>query len=263
MTPLEEIFQRYLVRDIYALFSGGNDSFASTHHTMTHLNARSVVHIRTGIGAKAATDFVIETCQQFGWPLRVMDPPDWSYRDMVLRRGFPGPGAHRYAYSWLKERAIAQLVRETKIQRSDKVMLVTGVRQQESARRMGYVVPIIRVGARIWFAPLFSYSKIGIHDYLKRNELKSNPLTSLIGMSGECFCGAFAQPGEIKKIEKYCPEVAEQIHVLEAEAKAAGKHCVWGTRPPKAKDPNQHEMPFMPLCAGCSYKPSFLLKEIK
>jgi 3'-phosphoadenosine 5'-phosphosulfate sulfotransferase (PAPS reductase)/FAD synthetase len=258
MTPLEEVLQKYHPVATYALFSGGNDSLASTHFAMNRFDACAVVHIRTGIGAKAATDFVVETCRLFGWPLRVMDPPDWSYRDMVLKRGFPGPGAHRYAYSWLKERAIAQLVRETKTQRKDRVMLVTGVRQQESARRMGYVVPVIRVGARIWFAPLFSYSKIGIHDYLKHNELKSNPLTALIGMSGECFCGAFAQPDEIKKIERHCPEVAEQIHALEVEARALGKHCVWGTRPPKAKDPNQYDMPFMPLCAGCSYKPSYL-----
>ena len=52
-------------------------------------------------------------------------------------------------------------------------------------------------------------------------------------MSGECLCGAFAKPGEIKQIETVSPPAAEQIHALEAKAKRAGVHCVWGTRPPR------------------------------
>ncbi len=255
MTPIEYALAEFDPVAIYALLSGGNDSLASTHYTMSQHGARSVVHLRTGIGIPATLEFVYETCREQGWPLRVMDPPDWSYRDMVLNKGFPGPGAHRFAYSWLKERAIAQLVRETKTRIKDRVMLVTGVRRQESARRMGYVVPVIRVKARVWVAPMFTYSKIQTHEYLKAHGLKSNPVVSVLGMSGECLCGAFAQPGELVKIKEHYPEVAAQIEALQIEAKAAGKPCEWGARP---KDPNQYEMPFMPLCSGCSYRPSFL-----
>lgn len=236
----------------YALFSGGNDSLASTHYAMEH-GADEVLHINTGIGVPETREFVRETCKRMGWPLREEYPPDWTYRDMVLRRGFPGPGGHRFAYSWLKERAIRKVVREAKARRFDRVRLITGVRRTESARRMGYVEPEFRTGAQVWTAPMFQLAKFQVIEYIEAHGLKRNPVTSVLGMSGECLCGAFAQPNEIVTIERHFPRVAQQIHELEIEAKSAGKHCVWGTRPPREKNLNQYEIPFMPLCSGCPH----------
>lgn len=235
----------------YALFSGGNDSLVSTYEAMEHLNAQEVLHINTGIGVQETREFVRETCRQMGWPLREEHPPALTYREMVLKYGFPGPGGHRFAYSWLKERAVRKVIRESKQLRTDNIALITGVRRQESARRMGYVRSEIKIGAQIWSAPLFAFSKLQILDYIKEHGLKTNPVVAHLGMSGECLCGAFAQPNEIVKIEKSFPALAQQIHELEAEVKRAGKHCVWGTRPPKEKSLDQYEIPFMPLCSGC------------
>jgi hypothetical protein len=52
-------------------------------------------------------------------------------------------------------------------------------------------------------------------------------------MSGECLCGAFAKPGELEMIRFFFPDTAAEIDELERKAKAAKKHCVWGTRPPR------------------------------
>lgn len=260
MTPIEYAKVEFKPVKMFALFSGGNDSLMSTYFAMEN-GADEVVHINTGIGVPETREFVRETCRSFGWPLRELTPPAWSYRDIVLQRGFPGPGAHRFAYSWLKERALRKLVRETKQKRTDRVGLITGVRMQESARRMGFVVPVIRIDATVWIAPMFNYSSIDRQDYIKQHSLRTNPVVDVLGFSGECLCGAFAQTGEINRIERHYPKVAQEIHELEAEARDRGKHCIWGTRPPKAKDLNQHEIPFMPLCSGCPTRPMSMVRS--
>lgn len=124
MTPSETIATAVLEHKpvrIYAMFSGGNDSMVSTHFAMNN-GAHEVLHINTGIGIPQTREFVRETCKAFGWPLREEHPPDKTYRDMVLYRGFPGPGAHAYAYSWLKERALRKVIRECKAKVRDRVM---------------------------------------------------------------------------------------------------------------------------------------------
>jgi 3'-phosphoadenosine 5'-phosphosulfate sulfotransferase (PAPS reductase)/FAD synthetase len=249
---ISQVFAEYPgIRGPLALFSGGNDSLCSTHFAMEH-GARGVVHINTGIGIRQTREFVRDTCKDNRWPLRELYPPALSYREMVVKYGFPGPGGHRFAYSWLKERAIRQIVRENKGHKLDRVGLITGVRTQESARRMGFVKPIVSVGAQVWIAPLFCFSTLDIADYMKANRLQENPVRRILGMSGECLCGAFAKPGELEnKIRPNFPEVAGQIDAIAKEAKTAGKHCIWGTRPKKEKLLNQLEIPWMPLCSGC------------
>lgn len=251
----EEIARQYSASRIFAFFSGGDDSLVATHFGMEH-GAHEVIHINTGTGIKQNREFVLETVQAYGWPFRELHPPDWTYRDMVLRKGFPGPAGHRYAYSWLKERAIAKLVRETKRSRHDRVILLTGVRRKESARRMGYVQAVLRLGARVWLAPAFEFSKLDIADYKRIHNLPTNPVAKVLGRSGECNCGAFAQQPpsrELVKIQQFDPELHAEIMRLQQDAKEAGKHWKWGMRPPKAKDLNQHDIPFMPLCAGCPH----------
>jgi 3'-phosphoadenosine 5'-phosphosulfate sulfotransferase (PAPS reductase)/FAD synthetase len=242
-------FTRHPIVRVFCLFSGGNDSICSTDLAMRNGLANEVIHIDTGIGIKQTHTHAEHIMCRYGWEHRTITPPDWTYRDIVLRRGFPGPAAHRYAYSWLKERAIAKLVRETKEHRDDKVILITGVRNRESSRRMGYKEPILRMGARIWTAPIFTWSKADCQQYMQYYNLPRNPVSDILGYSGECLCGAFAKPGEMAIIERHFPEAALKIHALELEAKAAGKPCVWGTRPPR--NPKFDDQPFLPMCVGC------------
>ncbi len=255
MDYIEQAVRDFSPVRLFALYSSGNDSLASTHYAMEN-GAHEVVTVWTGIGVRQSLDHAIETCKKFGWPHRVLEPPDKTYRDFVLKYGFPGPGAHRYAYSWLKERALRKLVREIKTCRKDRVGFVTGVRRQESARRMGYVQPVVRFGSTVWIAPMYEFSKLDCHDYIRKHNLPINPITRILGMSGECLCGAFAQPGELEtKIRPNFPEVACQIDSLAEEARLLGKHCVWGAKPEISgipyRDLDQYEIPFMPLCSGC------------
>lgn len=251
---LKEAIATYSPVKVFALFSGGNDSLTTTHYAMSH-GAEEVVHVNTGIGIKETREYVRYTCKKYGWPLRELFPPDKTYEQFVLEHGFPGPQAHRYAYSWLKERSLRKLIQEVKVQYSDKVGLVTGVRNLESARRMGYVKPIHKDGAAVWIAPMFSYSKIDLANYRKEFNLEQSPVVEKFGMSGECLCGAFAHEGEIGEIETHFPDVAEEIHNLEAKVRACGKNipCVWGHGGDVELDEEEDEYNlFSPMCVGCN-----------
>lgn len=255
MDVIAQAVEMYKPVKIFALYSSGTHSLVSTHYAMEH-GAHEVVHISTGIGVNepgglSVLEVVHETCRDHGWPYRIETPPNLGYRGMVLKYGFPGPGTHLYPYSWLKDRCIWKVQRETKKHRMDRVGFVTGVHKTESARRMGYVKPIFKEKARIWIAPLFNWNELDFAEYRKIHDLKRSPIAEKFGMSGECFCGAFAEPGELVKIGEMFPALHRQITSLAEEAKAAGVHCEWGTRPPKRQDSNQFDIPFMPLCVNC------------
>lgn len=241
---------------IYAMLSGGDGSLSATHWAMEH-GAHEVLHLDTTIGVKEGLgldvqEYIRETCKAHGWPLRIETPPDLDYVAMVLKHGFPGPGAHLYPYVWLKDRAISKVVRETKKRRMDRVGLSNGVRNTDSARRMGYSQAVVKVDARVWIAPLFSWSKLDLYDYIKAQGLKRSPIAQLCGMSGECFCGAFAEPDELEiKIRPNFPKLAARIDALQILAESVGVHAKWGIRPPRKKDPRQEELPFMPMCVNC------------
>jgi len=233
----------------YALLSGGDHSLVATHYALNNELARTVVHIDTGIGVSEAKEFVQDTCSDMKVSLRIMKPPQLQYDDLVLKYGFPGPAMHSLMYRWLKERAVRQLVRETKQHRLEEVALVSGVYNQESARRMGFTLPRVKVGSQIWLAPLYNYNALMFDDYKRRYSLPTSPVKGKLGFSGECLCGAFATPNEIVKIERFFPKTAERIHALESKAKDAGKHCVWGVRP--QKQTKQYDIPFRPMCSSC------------
>lgn len=239
----------------FALFSGGNDSAATLHYLWTRGLCDEAVHIDTGIGIPATRTFVHEFCEQYRIPLRVLTPPEKTYEEMVLTDGFPGPGAHLYAYTNLKERALDKLVRETKTKRSDRVAFLTGVRLAESRRRMGHVVPIERDGAQLWVAPLIDWTKDDLRAYRAEHGVPESEVAALLHMSGECLCGAFAQPGEIKDIETFYGETAAYIHDLERRAADAGVQCAtWGVPCGRRGTARSGR-----LCGGCETRQLHLL----
>jgi len=68
---LERAFDEHNPVAAFALFSGGHDSLVSTHHAMQDDRVDAVVHVNTGIGIPETRQFVHDTCDRFGWTLRV------------------------------------------------------------------------------------------------------------------------------------------------------------------------------------------------
>lgn len=198
------------------LYSGGNDST-----TLAHIfkdRADYAIHANTGIGIEQTREFVKETCASWELPLIIKHPPAGStYRELVLDRGFPGPGQHWKMYQRLKERCLRQARADlVKNPRRERVVFLAGRRRTESARRSD-IPSSERVGSTIWISPLVYWTKLDLNTYrLMQGDVPANQVSDLIHMSGECLCGSFAKKGELEEIGMWFPEIQEQIEELEA-----------------------------------------------
>lgn len=240
---------------IYAAFSGGDTSLAMTHWMMSNVPGCRVFHANTGIGVEAAREFVRETCDKYGWPLdeiRAKEDCGQDYRQMVLRHGFPGPAMHHRMYARLKERPVRLLVKRAKTKRTDKIMIATGLYKEESAIRMGYGDRNVNfVGAQMWVNTHYWWPKSRFMDYIRQHKLQRSPVSEVLGMSGECLCGAHAHPGEKALVRLIEPKTADYLDELESEVRAAGHNWGWEDRPPKDKETTSTQIDLFTFCRGC------------
>lgn len=254
-----EIMERALALKpirLFVGFSGGRDSVCATHYMMTTYPGCEVFHCNTGIGIEESRQFVRDTCKSYGWKLheiRAKEDCGQDYDELVRRFGFPGPAGHSMMYARLKERAIRLLVKRAKLgaHRLSKVLIASGVRYDESLRRMRYATrEVNHRGSQLWVNPIYWWSKQKRDDYIAQHRLPINPISEQLGMSGECLCGAFAHKGEKELIRRVSPCTAERIDRLELAAADCGFNWGWEGRPPKGASKKQRSL-FMPLCVGC------------
>ena len=252
----EAIEQYPPVVAVYALFSGGHDSLASTAIAAKHPAFTAVVHANTGIGIEETREFVRDTCRSEGWPLIEEFPDRYSYDDLVLQKGFPGgPKSHNRMYYYLKQRSVERVVQRAKHHMKDRVALVTGIRVSESVRRMssGISVPIRRKGAQVWINPILAWSALDCNRFIDSEGLQRNRVVDLLHRSGECLCGALARSEEIHEIDYWFPDAANRIHDLEAKVTACGmKHSVWASR--KAWGENRQMALDLEMCSSCQLR---------
>lgn len=258
---------------VFGLFSGGHDSASSTMIASLHPQFTSAVHINTGIGIARTRQYVRETCELMGWPLKEYkasenvnakgksDPQ--IYRELVLKHGFPGPYHHKKMYNRLKERCLERMEREWKATSRKKcvrrVMYISGCRSQESERRMGNTEEVQIDGRRIWVAPIYDWSKSDTSDLMAFKGIPRNPVVDLIHKSGECLCGAFAKKGELEELALW-PETRDaynEIVALQKEVFDAGFPWKWEESPPKWFQEKKKGQLFMldydlPLCWSCT-----------
>jgi len=164
-------------------------------------------------------------------------------------------------YNRLKERQIMRLCRDAREERGDRILLITGLRQEESQRRMAYDDPIDRRGGQVWVNPCFRWSDDDCEEYMEQHDLPRNPVKDKLCMSGECLCGAYARDGEMQEIEGFYPKVAEKLKRLEEKVEEAGFPWGWEDGPPEwwtEYQDGQEFLPgaepddrFQPMCAGC------------
>lgn len=245
---------RYAPVATFALFSGGDGSLAATHWAMTNVPGCQVAHIDTGIGIPQTQTFVRETCVREGWPLTVIRAKEdcgQDYDQIVVEHGFPGPGSHSKMYIRLKERGIEELVRRNKKKYTRQmVMLLTGICHDDSQRRSGYGNAVItKKKAQLWVNHMYWRGATWMHHYVQRAGIPRSPVAELLGMSGECLCGAFANKGELAAVRMIAPDVADRIERLQRKVREAGHVWGWEDAPPRERDDKRTIDMFM--CRGC------------
>lgn len=277
---ISEACERYACTKVFALFSGGDDSRAALLVAREHPNFIAAVHCNTGIGVEATREYVRETCRQLNCPLleykaaenaRADGYPDPQiYEELVLEHGFPGPTrfGHGKMYNRLKDRGIRRLVREFSAP-GEKIVLASGCRQDESTRRMGTSKRIaLEKGEsrRVWVNHIFDWTHREALQLGDESGTARNPVSELIGKSGECLCGAYAKEGELEELLQHDLTRPVGLYLLDLERRvlAAGFPWRWHEAVPSwwletnegqlfLFDMNKHGQPG-PMCQKCEAK---------
>jgi len=216
----------YTVDDIdpsctkFALFSGGNDSVVSTHLAYNKHDIDWTVYLDTNTGVPANTEHVKDVCQQYGWDLAILSSP-YTLREFALGGedrtplGFPGPGAHSWAYNMFKERQLGYLA----TQLDQRPTYYCGMRMYESDRRRHLMKGSTNEEARwTWVSPVHDWRDTAMDKYRREHELPTNPVAEKIGRSGDCYCGAYAhRDTELAELEAHYPKHADWLKDLEAD----------------------------------------------
>lgn len=284
---MDDAVQKYDPIAIFAGFSGGNDSIVATHFACENYGA-TAIHCNTMIGIEKSRNHARRTAEKFGWdfsekkamaygpPARMKDGSAWdpekllphkkwvegetAYEEFCYNFGMPGPGMHPRMYRILKERTFDTFKREAKSgkPRSSNVMFVTGIRHDESARRAGYQKAVHKIGASVWVSPFYWSTKIDFELYRQEFGLPRNPVTDVIGISGECLCGTFGSPQELDLLDAIEPETKAYVKGIEFVCSTIGLHDKWATRPPKETSCGVLDLTFgtapsfQPACVGCA-----------
>lgn len=251
----------YKLDGIVALFSGGHDSLTCTHVASKHPLFKGVIHIDTGTGLPQTRQFVEETCKREGWDL-IIQKPATTYEMLIVKYGFPGAAQHAHMYRYLKERPLAQA--KTKASQRygcKRIGFITGVRSQESARRMGHVEAHHKDKAGVWVAIIHDWSALDCNQYVTTHHLPRNPVKDTMHLSGECFCGSFARPEEKRELEVWYPEHAKKIEAWQELVRTAVNlglssipfnHQQWGHGGNLGKSAVPDEqLELLPMCWFC------------
>lgn len=202
---------------IYALYSGGKDSSTVAHYLASRNQLAAVVTLGTGISAPGWFDFVHQTARDQGWPHEHYDTPI-SFEALVEKLGFPGPKAHTIFMNQLKGRALRAFKK-----RHPTAILASGIRRQESKRRMGSAQEYsLFENVPVW-APLINWTDAEVWAYVKKHALQRSPCYGVLGLSGDCLCGAYARPDERALIAAAYPDIETRLVAMER-----GQEKPWG-----------------------------------
>jgi len=246
----------------FALFSGGNDSIASTHYAHQHHDIDYTVYLDTNTGIPENREYVKEVCDRLGWDLAVISSPVTlkefaTGTDSRQPLGFPGPAIHSWAFQYFKQRQLRQIARHVDAE----PRFYTGVRSDESDRRMRNVEGSEQEGEQwLWISPIHDWSDGRTDEYREQNDLPRNPVNEKIGRSGDCYCGAYAnRETELVELEAHFPEHYDWLTELEQEVQeeigSDEPHCYWGfgsidEKELRAKMAENDDAQMM-LCSSC------------
>jgi len=261
-TVLTDIDQLPADAQHFALFSGGNDSVASTHKAYEEHPIEYTVYLDTNSGLPENKEHVKDVCERFGWDLLIAQSPVTlkefaTGTDSRQALGFPGPGIHTWAYQYFKERQLRAIATHTDVEPH----FYAGVRTHESDRRMNNVDGKRDQAERwVWVNPIWDWRDSRVDDYRDEHDLPTNPVAEKIGRSGDCYCGAFAnRDSELVELEAHYPEHAEWLKDLEADVQEEigtdEDYCYWGFGDMSTKELRalmaENDDAQMPLCSSC------------
>lgn len=203
---------------VFLLYSGGYDSVCSTHIAWAWAKAAGIQHkvkvisIDTGVAADGWREYVEQVARSEGWPHEIWDNPNPEfYFENTLEYGFPYTREMHWKimYRNLKERTLDAVRAAHKTKRTDRCMLITGMRRSESEQRAN-TPKVLEDGAGLWVSPLVEWTDVDVMEYRVSHSFTPNPFYETVGGSGDCECN-WGQFTNIDTLEKYSPKLAAKI----------------------------------------------------
>lgn len=195
-----------------------------------------------------------------------------AYEEFCLNFGFPGRGRPQHArmYQRLKERPIRRMLQRFKASPVDgrpKVLIVSGIRADESSIRAGYK----RAWAPgyfgdVWVNPFYWSTAADFEAYRQEFGIPRNPVKRRCGISGECCCGTYGDYDERQAYAEADPPFVVYLGELEVRVQSNGFPWGWGESPPRwwveeRRDKKNGQLrmfedgecsTFQPMCVGCN-----------
>jgi phosphoadenosine phosphosulfate reductase len=230
----------YIMR---GLFSGGKDSMVATHLAAQRENMEGVAYVATNTGpvSHEHSAEVAKLADQYEWHMLTASPAT-TYEMLVIKEGFPGPGAHSWMYQMLKERSIRKISAQLrKGRRGVKLVYISGIRRAESQQRADAPEFTEKTKTERWVNPLVNWHDEDIANYMDLCGLS----VPNFHHSVDCGCGAYAQPGERERLMEHPRQKiyitglemivnqARHLQQMQADAGYGGKvipeqFCKWG-----------------------------------
>lgn len=219
----------------WSLFSGGKDSTACAEYLSERGELAGVVSFQTGIATPDWLPFIERTVNQRGWNFETYRTPE-DYDCLVNVYGFPGAGLHGLFMNYLKGRCVRQFRKHHKGE-----ILASGVRSGESKRRFINTKEWGEFeGVKVW-APIYDWTTEQTWNYVRTKGFERSPAYQALCISGDCLCGAYADPVERAALKAFYPEIWQRIERLEKQVDTKWGMCG------RIYDKNQMSL----FCADC------------
>jgi hypothetical protein len=216
MSPKEiiedDLIKKHKKDKLYVLYSGGKDSgcvddFIAKNYPEYYAGR---VFTNTTIASQITRKFALEYSKELDRPIE-MTWPKKTFYDIIIKKGFPGPGSHGIIMGYLKFHSWYYYLKD-KMKKGEKACFISGVRKKESWARDKKKF----------------YTKKPVD-----NGVKKSPAYDMFDKSGECWCGCFYNDWELKMIEKSDPFLFDTLKWMEKQVqlkgtKMAKKFPHWG-----------------------------------
>jgi len=210
----------------------------STHYTLRDIEGLDVdayvIWVDTTVALPGLKEYVVETAEHYGWNLRILKPAK-TFEEYALHKGMPKISA-RWCCYWLKLKPIMDFTSKLKHPRCE----VTGLRREESRRRKDLAEYFWFPKGQVWkYAPLITWTYRDVSNYIRKHELKVNPIYRIIDSSGECICGVYTSTKALKIIRSLYPEFFKRFVDIEKQFRPRPRNprsAFWRKKPLYAKD---------------------------
>ena len=238
---------------VYGLCSGGKDSMTACYIAHQYRPLDGIITIDTTCAFFKIVDGkkiypAWESARKFAeslgvqWILISHKDKD-AYRTYCKKYGMPHPSQHGDVYHEIKWKTMVSFVRAQTKKNWDEskeipatVCFISGVRKGESRKR-GINTRIAQVDDGVkrmrFVAPIAYWKTEDVWTFVREKKFELSECYEALHISGDCACGAYAQPQEALLIKTFYPEMFEWLREIESEAKkvtSTGKNIKgWGT----------------------------------